>query len=605
MLIQEDDEALTEERGAGDGEEENKKVDDDEDRRNPQYIPKKGMFYEHDDRIDSAEEAENAEKTAAETADKKRVPRSENVEKWGHDKFLEREQQPKSKDELVNTYGYDIRNEDSAPRARRRRRYGRGPNKYTRKWEDEDAYELKTGPGGGSTNGAAGGPNKSENNHPSKSHENTTTKSALPKQSDLEEFPPLEQKKNSKNESKISTSKATDSNNRSTTASRGAAGSRGRGGNGNVRGRGGGRHQQADRQSQQAADKKSTRNNAANSANQRLHKEPKPVQSGGQRGQDHHNGKLIDRLEKDFNTKTKLEGSATTTDNKNSKPRMAKDSPRTNRKQMQDQSGEHQQQDNSKPKRYSNTRNRGGGGKSASNSQNNRSQHQDYYEYNGQDNSNKPQQQQQQGAPRYINGNNTSANSPNVSTTAVVPSNFVNMNSGSGPPPAAPFIANTVAAGQPPTSAASGFLDPAAIVNYGPPVQFAPVTVPVTVTVPLVSVPGGGAVPAQPHDSQLPVLAPPLGTPTVTTPDQVLLAMAAAAGQGHAEVRGGVTYFNPTAQIAPMVMARQPVNKRPKAAIPIVDPSQVAPSMSPQSSTEGMEAADQLVVGEHQSVNVT
>ena len=604
MLIQEDDEALTEERGAGDGEEENKKVDDDEDRRNPQYIPKKGMFYEHDDRIDSAEEAENAEKTAAETADKKRVPRSENVEKWGHDKFLEREQQPKSKDELVNTYGYDIRNEDSAPRARRRRRYGRGPNKYTRKWEDEDAYELKTGPGGGgSTNGAAGGPNKSENNHPSKSHENTTTKSALPKQSDLEEFPPLEQKKNSKNESKISTSKATDSNNRSTTASRGAAGSRGRGGNGNVRGRGGGRHQQADRQSQQAADKKSTRNNAANSANQRLHKEPKPVQSGGQRGQDHHNGKLIDRLEKDFNTKTKLEGSATTTDNKNSKPRMAKDSPRTNRKQMQDQSGEHQQQDNSKPKRYSNTRNRGGGGKSASNSQNNRSQHQDYYEYNDQDNSNKPQQQQ--GAPRYINGNNTSANSPNVSTTAVVPSNFVNMNSGSGPPPAAPFIANTVAAGQPPTSAASGFLDPAAIVNYGPPVQFAPVTVPVTVTVPLVSVPGGGAVPAQPHDSQLPVLAPPLGTPTVTTPDQVLLAMAAAAGQGHAEVRGGVTYFNPTAQIAPMVMARQPVNKRPKAAIPIVDPSQVAPSMSPQSSTEGMEAADQLVVGEHQSVNVT
>lgn len=28
----------------------NKKLDDDEDRRNPQYIPKKGTFYEHDDR---------------------------------------------------------------------------------------------------------------------------------------------------------------------------------------------------------------------------------------------------------------------------------------------------------------------------------------------------------------------------------------------------------------------------------------------------------------------------------------------------------------------------------------------------------------------------
>lgn len=27
-----------------------KKVDHDEDRSNPQYIPKKGTFYEHDDR---------------------------------------------------------------------------------------------------------------------------------------------------------------------------------------------------------------------------------------------------------------------------------------------------------------------------------------------------------------------------------------------------------------------------------------------------------------------------------------------------------------------------------------------------------------------------
>ena len=40
----------------------------------------------------------------------------------------------------MSAYGYDIRNEDNAPRARRRRRYGRGPNKYTRKWEDMEAY---------------------------------------------------------------------------------------------------------------------------------------------------------------------------------------------------------------------------------------------------------------------------------------------------------------------------------------------------------------------------------------------------------------------------------------------------------------------------------
>lgn len=47
------------ERQSGDGQEQDsdvkKKVDDDEDRSNPQYIPKKGTFYEHDDR--TAEDA--------------------------------------------------------------------------------------------------------------------------------------------------------------------------------------------------------------------------------------------------------------------------------------------------------------------------------------------------------------------------------------------------------------------------------------------------------------------------------------------------------------------------------------------------------------------
>lgn len=40
------------ERQEGDGQESipTKKVDDDEDKKNPQYIPKKGTFYEHDDR---------------------------------------------------------------------------------------------------------------------------------------------------------------------------------------------------------------------------------------------------------------------------------------------------------------------------------------------------------------------------------------------------------------------------------------------------------------------------------------------------------------------------------------------------------------------------
>jgi len=41
-----------------------------------------------------------------------------------HDKYDDEEQAPKTAEELAQSYGYDIRNEDTAPRARRRRRYG-------------------------------------------------------------------------------------------------------------------------------------------------------------------------------------------------------------------------------------------------------------------------------------------------------------------------------------------------------------------------------------------------------------------------------------------------------------------------------------------------
>ncbi|KAJ2940886.1 hypothetical protein O0L34_g10146 [Tuta absoluta] len=133
-----------------------RRVDDDEDRSNPQYIPKRGTFYEHDDRTadNGGEESANTRDGASETASEKkegespaerrRGPRkSESVNKWSHDKYNENEQAPKSRDELVAIYGYDIRNEDAPPHARRNRRYGRGPNKYTRTWEDEEAYKRQ------------------------------------------------------------------------------------------------------------------------------------------------------------------------------------------------------------------------------------------------------------------------------------------------------------------------------------------------------------------------------------------------------------------------------------------------------------------------------
>lgn len=46
------------------------------------------------------------------------------LEKWTHDMYNEIEQKSKSKDELLASYGYDIKVESEAPRARRHHKYG-------------------------------------------------------------------------------------------------------------------------------------------------------------------------------------------------------------------------------------------------------------------------------------------------------------------------------------------------------------------------------------------------------------------------------------------------------------------------------------------------
>lgn len=42
--------------------------------------------------------------------------RSEAADRWGHDMFDPDQQGPKSNDELLTLYGYDIRQEEGAPR---------------------------------------------------------------------------------------------------------------------------------------------------------------------------------------------------------------------------------------------------------------------------------------------------------------------------------------------------------------------------------------------------------------------------------------------------------------------------------------------------------
>ncbi|XP_037579417.1 protein PRRC2C-like isoform X3 [Dermacentor silvarum] len=155
---EEDEDCLKGERQQGDGQEsvdpsdvQDKVLDFDEDKRNPQYIPKKGAFYQHDDRMvgdeDASEVPEEKNEDDKGARRQKKLWHDEGV--WGHDMYREEEQGPKTSDELVSIYGYDIRTETMPPRARRRRRYGRGPNKYQRNWEDEEAYTPRSGSGRG------------------------------------------------------------------------------------------------------------------------------------------------------------------------------------------------------------------------------------------------------------------------------------------------------------------------------------------------------------------------------------------------------------------------------------------------------------------------
>ncbi|XP_064598280.1 protein CASC3-like [Liolophura sinensis] len=111
---------VEEERQSGDGQEQPEAstddLDDDEDKKNPAYVPRKGAFYEHDLRIDESGELK-------EERPKKKLWKDDG--KWLHDRYSETQQAPKSREELIALYGYDIRAHDKppdrAPRMNRRR----------------------------------------------------------------------------------------------------------------------------------------------------------------------------------------------------------------------------------------------------------------------------------------------------------------------------------------------------------------------------------------------------------------------------------------------------------------------------------------------------
>eukprot|EP00096_Caligus_rogercresseyi_P009785 TRINITY_DN3392_c0_g1_i1.p1 TRINITY_DN3392_c0_g1~~TRINITY_DN3392_c0_g1_i1.p1 ORF type:complete len:660 (+),score=241.54 TRINITY_DN3392_c0_g1_i1:49-2028(+) len=544
-------------------------VDDDQDRRNPQYIPKRGVFYEHDDRIDSSEEDEDNEDevkslpegspslsemggeegnkvkasssssrepktstvpTISASSAARRLPKSESASKWGHDKFAEGDQAPKTKDELVSVYGYDIRNEDTAPRARRRRKYGRGPNKYTRKWENEDAY-VKSGGRGGKNPSRGGGPlgkktgkripdgggepfkspqsNHDENTSSSSSSTphntmNNTTTSNLHniKESRKEEPPKPLLPKESKNSPSLSSNNSTSHHPHHNYNNNDSHGHNHNSNNNN-------HHHHSSNTLNNSSSHRGHRNAPSDSSNPRLEGVEKAL-SRTHIHHSHHSNHV-------HNNNTNNKPPRRSMENKAPMPIGALQS--SNAEPL-------------KPKRYSSQRHRNVIPPPK----------EDYYKQ------------------RSYTANKSYSNPPTT-----FPAGGFNP----PPPPTGAYI-------NPPNGAA------AAAANYGhpPSVQYTvPVTVPVTVplTMSLVQpegcftagVPLGGSNPP----GILP--PPPLAVPPPSGPPN---------GGGYAEVRGGVTYFNPTAQ-APLIL-RPVVNKRPKAAIPIIDPSNLSSSSSSNNEEE-------------------
>jgi len=520
-----------------------------------------GMFYEHDDRLGTDEELEEEEETE-EGKEKKKIWQADAAVKWGHDKFLELDQEPKSKDELVTSYGYDIRGEDNAPRARRRRRYGRGPNKYTRNWEDEDAY-TKPGPK----------PRPPPNKVKDKAGNDVI----------LEDFPALPSRENddddkpkaasplmpeSKPEMKREQRSNRSSADREVDYRRPDRRGRGRG-DGEGRGDGGGRgdgERRGDGGNRSRGRGRGARGGGGFD---------QPRRGGGERG--FGRGGYEDRRR--FNERNERYDRRSNDDD-----RRPEDEQRSFRGRG-GRGGQRHEQDQHDYRNQHDNRNQ----HDDRNQHDNR--HQDLDEDLGKIDINRHREEPaphppRGGGKRYSyqrRGGGEPANNDQRHLQEMFEEG-VNPALCSGPPRGRPFQAPMAHAPRLPHNARlphntmvshsgmrpvpASFIQNPQMMNYNP--QFG---VPVTGGPP-VSLPMGPqvvpltAISALPRNLPAPLLAPGFHN---GPPDPVLMANQPGP-DGFAAVRGGVTYFNPTAQNI-LLPQRHHVNKRPKAAIPIVDPS--------------------------------
>ena len=142
IVLKEEEEVPYEEEEVADEEEEvaneeeeveSELLDDDNNKQKPQFIPRRGLFYEHDNRSDPVDDefSTNQEEDLARMEREKKKKKGKEV-KWQHDKFIELEQllstleegssSNKAKSERHTTKG-------RPERTRTRRRGNKGPGK--------------------------------------------------------------------------------------------------------------------------------------------------------------------------------------------------------------------------------------------------------------------------------------------------------------------------------------------------------------------------------------------------------------------------------------------------------------------------------------------
>jgi len=597
------------ERQQGDGEENpnsTTNLDDDEDKKNPQYIPKRGMFYEHDDRIDPEDETQEEEKVEI----KKKPWKSDTADKWGHDKFAEIEQTPKSKDELVAIYGYDIRNEDCAPRARRRRRYGRGPNKYTRNWEDEEAYVKPAAPKNRTANVKLGSnPLKPEN-------ADDDQKDVIIKDKEKPEDYHLVDDTNKIQENEMDNAEIFKEESYNTENNKGNITRDYQNETAYMKGHGKGDDEDDGVHSGKKYSVSHTRDRSSNSRGRWGPNDKWRGIKDGKFRENMEDTKLnsFSRLVKEGGTfadarvsgRTHCRGRGRGLEIKQTEGIPGSGPYRKIPKQVSDQTMTAQSEDLDYESSNGNLKSKAKDGESPCEGLNDRSH--------------------SRGAKRYSNqrrgGGSDSATFTQVTQLPYqetysdgLNSTIVGYSQGSSQQPGATFHPlqptasatrlpmNTSQSGSGVSAVGPPYINStSALLNYGPPGAHATVQYPVpvkgtglaSVTVPMSLVGPSVQDPSLPLTAIPnlqgtvspgvggPLLAAGFATSTVVanTADQVLLAaaaqaQAAAGGAGtdsFTEVRGGVTYFNPTAQ---NVLPQRPMSKRPKAAIPIVDPSQM------------------------------